>query len=57
MRFVSNTSPLLFLSKIDGLHLLHACFSEIYVPPAVIEETRGIKLTEQIRNRIEKELQ
>lgn len=40
MRLVTNTSPLIFLAKIDALPLLHDCFAEILAPPAVGKETR-----------------
>jgi predicted nucleic acid-binding protein len=39
VRIVSNASPLIFLTKIDSLGLLRRCFSQILVPPAVVEET------------------
>ena len=35
---VSNTSPLIFLSKIDSLHLLNHCFTEIIIPDSVFAE-------------------
>ncbi|SEH06045.1 DUF3368 domain-containing protein [Candidatus Venteria ishoeyi] len=38
MKLVSNTSPLIFLSKLQALPLLHKCFEEIYIPQAVQHE-------------------
>ena len=40
MKIVLNTSPIIFLSKIDSLHLLVDCVDDIYAPQAVIEELR-----------------
>ena len=34
----SNTSPIIFLSKINQLELLEKCFSEVFVPEAVLDE-------------------
>lgn len=48
MKVVSNTSPLLFLGKIDRLSLLTDCFDEVYAPPGVVAEIRGIRLPENI---------
>lgn len=48
MKLVVNASPLIFLSKIDSLSLLQACFEEILVPPAVVAETR-LRLPTYIR--------
>jgi predicted nucleic acid-binding protein len=48
MKVVSNTSPLLFLSKVGRLSLLNDCFDRVYVPPAVIVETRSIPLGDDI---------
>jgi uncharacterized protein len=36
--WVVNTSPLLFLSKLDRLDLLKTSSAEVLVPPAVVEE-------------------
>ena len=44
MKIVLNTSPVIFLSKIDSLHLLVDCVDDIYVPQAVIEELRDYAL-------------
>jgi predicted nucleic acid-binding protein len=40
VKIVLNTSPIIFLSKIDCLHQLVDCFEEIYTPQAVINELR-----------------
>lgn len=37
---VSNTSPLLYLYRIDALEWLGELFSEVWVPGAVVEELR-----------------
>ena len=34
----TNTSPIIFLSKINQLELLNKCFSNIFVPEAVLNE-------------------
>ena len=44
MRIVLNTSPVIFLSKIDCLHLLADCVEELYVPQGVVEELNEYKL-------------
>ncbi len=41
---VSNTSPLLFFNKINSLSLITQCFTEVYIPHAVIRETHGLIL-------------
>ncbi len=38
MNIVSNTSPLIFLSKIERLEILTHLFSKIYIPNAVWQE-------------------
>jgi predicted nucleic acid-binding protein len=35
---VSNTSPLIFLEKIDALNLLDDCFVHVYIPEQVKAE-------------------
>jgi predicted nucleic acid-binding protein len=40
VKIVLNTSPIIFLSKIDCLHQLVDCFEEIYTPQAVVDELR-----------------
>jgi predicted nucleic acid-binding protein len=32
---VSNTSPLIFLEKIDSLNLLKMCFNNVLIPESV----------------------
>jgi predicted nucleic acid-binding protein len=49
MKVVSNTSPLLFLSKIDALELLNQCFHEIFVPQAVVVELGNLILPSYIK--------
>ena len=44
MRIVLNTSPVVFLSKIDCLHLLADCVEELYVPQGVVDELNEYKL-------------
>lgn len=41
MRVVSNTSPLIFLSKVKLLSLLKNCFEEVFVPQAVRQEFKA----------------
>ncbi|WP_069469915.1 hypothetical protein [Candidatus Marithrix sp. Canyon 246] len=38
MKVVSNTSPIIFLSKIEALDLLPQCFDQVMIPPAVSNE-------------------
>ncbi len=38
MQVVSNTSPIIFLSKIKALDLLPQCFDKIFIPQAVVSE-------------------
>ncbi|WP_456454012.1 DUF3368 domain-containing protein [Thermococcus sp.] len=40
MIVVSNTSPLIGLSNIGKLEILHELFGEVFVPPAVVREFR-----------------
>lgn len=51
MKIVLNTSPVIFLSKIDCLKLLSACVNEIYVPQAVIDELHDYALPAFIQAR------
>ncbi len=51
MKIVLNTSPIIFLSKIDCLTLLSACFSEIYVPSGVVAELHDFSLPSSIQPR------
>jgi predicted nucleic acid-binding protein len=46
---VVNTSPVIFLTKVDALHFLKDCFSEIFVPDAVVEELADVRLPSFIR--------
>ena len=39
MNIVSNSSPLIFLSKIGRLDVLTQIFNKIYIPYAVYDET------------------
>lgn len=39
-RWVTNTSPLIFLAKLNRLELLQKAADEVFVPSAVIEEIR-----------------
>jgi len=43
LRVVSNTSPLIFLSKLDAFDLLN-CFAEVSIPGAVLSECKGLVL-------------
>ena len=38
MKIVLNTSPIIFLGKINCLHLLETCVSEVFVPQNVVQE-------------------
>ena len=38
MKIVLNTSPIIFLGKINCLHLLENCVSEVFVPKNVVNE-------------------
>jgi predicted nucleic acid-binding protein len=40
VKIVLNTSPIIFISKINSLHLLVDCVDDIYAPQAVIQELR-----------------
>ena len=51
MKIALNTSPIIFLSKIDSLHLLVDCVEDTYVPQAVIEELRDHALPTFIKIR------
>ena len=48
MNAVSNTSPLIFLSKIDALDLLSQCFDSIAIPEAVSGELNQLSLPDFI---------
>jgi predicted nucleic acid-binding protein len=49
---VSNTSPLIFLEKIDSLHLLNHCFKEVIIPDSVFVEWGGKIISSSYINRI-----
>jgi predicted nucleic acid-binding protein len=44
MNVVSNTSPIIFLAKIDYLEVFAACFNKVYIPEAVKLELNTLKL-------------
>ena len=51
MKCVSNTSPMIFLEKLDALPVLARCFTEIYMPRAVYHELGDLQLPEYIHVR------
>ena len=56
LRVISNTSPLIYLSKIGKLELLRDIYSTIYVPDAVATEIlRGKELSNGFASAIEVE--
>lgn len=48
MNVVSNTSPIIFLSKIGALDLLPQCFDKIFIPQAVAKELRDLSSPDYI---------
>ncbi len=48
MKVISNTSPLIFLSKLDALTIVQQCFETIIIPKAVETELKGLVLPEFI---------
>ena len=48
MKVVSNTSPLIFLSKLGALDLLNDCFDSVTIPLAVEIELKDLKLPKHI---------
>lgn len=48
MKIVSNTSPLIFLWKIDALYLLPQCFNRVSIPVAVRDELKDLVLPDYI---------
>lgn len=56
MKVVSNTSPLIFLSKIDALKLLDDCFESITIPLAVEAELKELGLPQYIQRQAISEL-
>ncbi|MDD2759689.1 MAG: DUF3368 domain-containing protein [Methylomonas sp.] len=51
MKIVLNTSPIIFLSKIDALTLLADCFAEIFTSPGVVNELRDFPIPTNIKVR------
>lgn len=51
MKIVLNTSPIIFLSKVDSLNLLADCIDDIYAPAAVINELHEYTLPAFIKVR------
>lgn len=49
MRVVSNTSPIIFLSKLNALHLFSECFTSVCIPNAVCKELGDIHLPELVK--------
>jgi predicted nucleic acid-binding protein len=48
MNVVSNTSPLIFLSKLNAFDLLPQCFDQISIPVAVRHELKNLVLPDSI---------
>ena len=48
---VSNTSPLIFLGKVDSLDLLRGCFNTVVIPEEVQKECGERSLPEFIQVR------
>ena len=44
LRVISNTSPLIYLSKIGRLELLHHMFDTVYIPGAVKGSVIRVKI-------------
>ena len=51
MKIVLNTSPIIFLSKVNSLKLLADCIDDIYAPKAVIQELHEYTLPAFIKVR------
>ncbi|MGR8999768.1 MAG: hypothetical protein ACU88J_12085 [Gammaproteobacteria bacterium] len=51
MKIVLNTSPIIFLSKVDSLKRLADCIDEIYAPTALIGELHEYTLPAFIKVR------
>ncbi len=49
MKVVSNTSPIIFLSKIEALDLLPQCFDQVMIPPSVSNELGDLLLPKYIQ--------
>ena len=56
MNVVSNTSPLIFLSKIEALELLDVCFDRVTIPVAVETELKELALPASIQRQAISEL-
>ena len=52
MTVVSNTSPIIFLAKVEALVLLPQCFNRILVPHAVVTELGSFSLPSYIQPAI-----
>jgi predicted nucleic acid-binding protein len=54
VKIVLNTSPIIFLGKIESLGLLQDCVDDIYAPKGVIDELRDYTyVSPNILNRIQ----
>ena len=51
MNIVLNTSPIIFLSKIDCLSSLSHCFDQVYVSKGVVSELLEYPLPTFIKQR------
>jgi len=51
VKIVLNTSPVIFLSKIESLDFLVDCVDEVYIPKAVVDELCEYKLPSFIQVR------
>jgi predicted nucleic acid-binding protein len=49
VKIVLNTSPIIFLGKIDCLKILTECFAEIYAPQGVVDELHDYPLPPNIQ--------
>jgi transcriptional repressor NrdR len=56
MNIVSNSSPLIFLSKIGRLHVLEKLFDKVYIAQAVYDETVLSAKSDDITDQIEMEM-
>lgn len=52
VKIVLNTSPIIFLSKIDCLKVLSECFAEIYVLQGVVDELQDYPLPANMQTSI-----
>lgn len=51
MKVALNTSPIIFLGKIDCLKFLTKCFAEIYIPKGVVDELHDYPLPPNLQIR------